>query len=93
MSIENRKTPRRLVRHPARIVNPDDSKLLLCTIVDVSATGAKLELREPAEVPREFTILLSDNASVSRQCQVSWQSGTKVGVRFIIAEVKKAALG
>jgi len=81
-----------LVSHPAQILNPDGSKLLPCTVVDVSATGAKLMLQELAELPQEFLVLFSNNATVSRQCKVSWQSGTKIGVRFIIADAKKAAL-
>jgi hypothetical protein len=72
MSIENRKAIRRTIRHPALILNPDGSIFLPCTMIDVSATGAKIVLQEPAEVPDEFIVLLSKHASVRRKCKTSW---------------------
>jgi len=60
-------------------------------MIDVSATGAKLVLQEPAEVPNEFIVLLSKHASVRRKCKTSWQSGTNIGVRFVIEHPEKVA--
>jgi hypothetical protein len=82
MSIENRKTRRRIVQHPAVVLNRDGSISCLCTMKDVSATGAKLVLAEQSEIPDEFTLLLSKYGNVRRRCQISWRSDTEIGVRF-----------
>jgi hypothetical protein len=91
MSMENRKAVRRVIRHPAVILNPDGSIFFPCTMFDVSATGAKLVLQEPAQVPAEFLVLLSKYANVHRVCKTSRQSGTSVGVQFVFENPKEAA--
>jgi hypothetical protein len=60
-------------------------------MIDVSATGAKLVLQAPAEVPDEFIVLLSKHASVRRKCKTAWRSGTNIGVQFDVEHPKKAA--
>jgi hypothetical protein len=90
MSIENRKAARRIIRHPAVILNPDGSVFLPCTVMDVSATGAKLVLQAPAKLPDEFIVLLAKHAKVHRKCQISWQEGAAIGVRFVIEHPKKS---
>jgi PilZ domain len=82
MSIEKRKTRRRNVRHPAVVLNRDGSISCLCTMKDVSATGAKLELLKQIEIPNEFTLLLSKYGNVRRRCKIKWRLATTVGVRF-----------
>lgn len=53
-----------------------------CVIVDMSETGAQLEVPANAEVPAEFSLLIGGNASVRRRCRLVWRSGTRIGVRF-----------
>jgi Mg2+/Co2+ transporter CorC len=83
MSIENRKTRRRTVQHPAIVLDSNGSLSCLCTVKDVSATGAKLVLLEQNEIPDEFTLLLSKYGNVRRRCKISWRSATEIGVRFV----------
>jgi hypothetical protein len=85
MSLENRAAQRRYVRHPAILLNGDGSIFCLCTMKDVSATGAKLELQTDSEVPDRFTLLLSKYGKVRRECKVSWRSKTAIGIRFVVA--------
>jgi hypothetical protein len=91
MSTENRKARRRFVRQPALILNGDGSVFGSCKMMDVSATGAKLELQTPSAVPDEFTLLLSKYGNVRRGCKISWRSETALGVRFVVAERKSVA--
>jgi hypothetical protein len=86
MSIENRKSRRRIVQQPALILNGDGSICCLCMIEDVSATGAKLKLQTPYEVTDEFTLKLSKNGNVHRKCKVSWRSRNSIGIHFIVAQ-------
>ena len=88
MNIENRKTPRRAVQHPAVVLNGNGSVFCLCTMKDVSATGAKLEMVKTdtatqREIPMEFTLLLSKYGNVRRRCRVSWRSENALGVEFV----------
>jgi hypothetical protein len=89
MSTEKRRGVRRIIAHGAMILNPDGSVLSPCTIMDVSATGARLKLQMPGQVPDDFTLLLSRNAKVRRKCETVWQSDTAIGVRFIIEHPSK----
>ncbi len=82
MSKESRKHVRRVVRQPAAILN-DGSILSECMVLDVSASGAKIEIKAPNEVPEQFILLLSRDGKVRRQCQVIRRSEADVGVQFI----------
>jgi hypothetical protein len=59
MSPEFRKSKRRHVHHGARIMNNDGSALGECVMADLSATGARLQVKQPATLPDEFILLLS----------------------------------
>jgi hypothetical protein len=88
MNLENRKTRRRVVAHPAAVIDRDGSVFCQCTMKDVSATGAKLEVvktEAPDQpiLPDEFTLLLSKSGNVRRQCRISWRSENAIGVKFI----------
>jgi hypothetical protein len=88
MGIENRKDLRRFVRQPAMMVNRDGSILGSCTMLDVSASGAKLQPRAPVEVPDDFILVLSKNGHVLRQCRLVWRSEAAIGVQFVAARSK-----
>ena len=83
MRAELRKNIRRMVRQCARMVRPDGSALGRCLIVDISATGARLEVATHEALPDQFVLLLSYNGRLYRQCSVAWRSGNAVGVKFI----------
>lgn len=50
-----------------------------CTIRDISATGARLNFRNPTFLPRRFTLEFNSEA---HPVIVKWQSGRLAGVRF-----------
>jgi hypothetical protein len=64
-----------------------------CTLLDVSNTGAKLEVEGPVNVlqAREFFLLLSSTGLAFRRCELIWIDGAEVGVRFIAKDTKKKA--
>jgi hypothetical protein len=64
-----------------------------CTLLDVSDTGARLEVQGPVNVlrAREFFLLLSSTGLAFRRCELVWIDGADVGVRFIPKESKKRA--
>jgi hypothetical protein len=64
-----------------------------CTLKDVSATGARLEVDGSTDVltSREFFLVLSSTGLAFRRCELVWINGTTVGVRFIVDKEKKKA--
>lgn len=87
MRLENRKARRRNVRQSAFILSSDGSMRYSCTMVDVSATGAKLELHAPCDVADTFTLMLTESGSVYRDCKVSWRSTRSLGIEFVAEQV------
>jgi PilZ domain len=82
MSIDQRKSRRYSVDHGARIVWGDGSNPQHCRILDVSAHGAQLELKTTVTVPDKFTLLLSHDGGLRRECSVTWRSENAVGIEF-----------
>jgi len=82
MSPEFRKSKRRHVHHGARIMNNDGSALGECVMADLSATGARLQVKQPATLPDEFILLLSHSGQLRRRCSVTWRAETEIGVKF-----------
>lgn len=68
------------------MVNSDGSMIAPCTMLDVSAGGARLKLGAEIAVPNEFILLLSKfDGRMSRRCFVAWRDEKQVGVRFLSA--------
>lgn len=83
MSPEFRKSRRRYVHHGARMIRTDGSVLGTCVMADLSATGARLQVKEPATLPDEFVLLLSHTGQLHRKCSVTCRAETEVGVKFL----------
>jgi hypothetical protein len=81
MRQEKRKDRRRTMHYTASIVLGDNGGLP-CAILDVSDSGARLELEVPAAVPDRFQLVLSGNGTPRRDCRVIWRDGKLVGVTF-----------
>jgi len=84
---ENRKTNRvRLEhRHAVNLMGVDGTWRRSCYLVDVSATGAKIEVEGSIDVlqAKEFFLLLSSTGLAFRRCELVWVDGCNAGVRFV----------
>ena len=89
MRWENRKAARvRLEhKHPVNLMGADGTWRRRCRLLDVSATGAKLEVEGSIDVlqAREFFLVLSSTGLAFRRCELVWIDGTLVGVKFVTA--------
>jgi hypothetical protein len=83
MNKEQRSHIRRTIAQRARIESPDGLFAGDCTMIDVSAGGARLVLSTPDRLPSRFFLILSYDGALRRQCQTVWQTDTKAGVQFI----------
>ena len=84
MAAENRTNRRRSINHGARIAAADRREVQSCRIIDISGTGARLEVSQPEALPDEFILLLSHDGKLKRSCSVVWRRNKAVGVRFIV---------
>lgn len=65
----------------AQIIYNNHTCLADCTVINTSAGGAALQLRDFVEYPAKF--LLKVNRGPTYRCEVCWQRGNKMGVRFL----------
>ena len=61
---------------------PQPGDVKPCLISDVSQTGARIDVGNPNDLPDEFMLFMTRNASMRRKCQVMWRDGTRIGVHF-----------
>jgi hypothetical protein len=52
-----------------------------CTVRNVSATGACLEVESPLGIPDVFTLVIESDHE-THPCQVVWRSEKRLGVSF-----------
>jgi hypothetical protein len=82
MTQERRKARRRVLGYGASVVSLDGELKRDCVIDDISASGAKLRIEAPKELPEEFVLLLSARGDAKRRCKITWRRAQEVGVRF-----------
>jgi hypothetical protein len=86
--VERRKSHRKTVISTAW-VDGGGSKIV-CVIWNISEGGAKIAIADPAELPEEFTLLLSEHEPGGSRCRIVWRSAGEVGVKFL---TKSATMG
>jgi hypothetical protein len=75
---------------PANLMGVDGTWTRICHLLDVSSTGARLEIEGTTEVLRakEFFLVLSSTGLAFRRCEMVWIDGTTVGIRFLLNNPK-----
>jgi PilZ domain len=75
---------------PVNLMGVDGTWRRSCVLLDVSQSGAKLEIDGSPEVlrAREFFLLLSSTGLAFRRCELVWVDGTQVGVKFTSLDKK-----
>jgi len=77
--IERRAAPRHNINRAGTIAFVGGS--VNCTIRNISATGAALEVLSAFSIPHEITLLMAEGR-LSQHCYVVWRKQTRVGVMF-----------
>lgn len=87
MRIDHRKNNRVRMDHkqPVRLMGSDGTWRRDCRLVDISDTGAKIEVEGTLDVlqAREFFLLLSSTGLAYRRCELVWIDGNAAGVQFV----------
>lgn len=81
-----RKSLRRHFGYPGQMHFGGDAPPRACIIIDMSESGAQLQVAAKLEVPPEFSLLIGGKADVRRHCYIVWRSGNRMGVQFRIAK-------
>jgi hypothetical protein len=96
MRFNSRKTHRVKFEHkqPITLMGTDGTWRRSCMLVDVSETGAKLQVEGSTDVlrAREFFMLLSSTGLAFRRCELIWVDGSNVGVHFVSSDLRKRSL-
>ncbi len=94
MAYGDRKADRVQLEHkyPVNLMGVDGTWQRKCTLMDVSATGARLEVEGTIEVlkAQEFFLLLSSTGLAFRRCELVRVDGPIIGVKFVLEKKKKA---
>lgn len=54
-----------------------------CVVVDLSSSGAKLNVDDVQSVGPKLRLAFSRDARTGRACEVIWRRGKTIGVRFV----------
>jgi len=93
MSYGDRKSERVRFDHkyPVNLMGVDGTWRRACVMLDVSGTGARLEVEGSLDVLRaqEFFLVLSTTGLAFRRCELVRIDGNEIGVRFVISDKRK----
>jgi hypothetical protein len=76
---EKRKHPRTEVNEPAFVSS--GGSVMRCTVRNISAEGAAIDVENPAFVPSRFRLVMANDSSV-RECSIAWIQQKRIGVTF-----------
>jgi hypothetical protein len=77
--IEKRKTPRHRVLKGATITFEGNG--LDCTVRNLSASGAAIEVAIPVRVPPSFMLMIQSDRLI-RRCHPVWRNDRRIGIAF-----------
>jgi PilZ domain len=93
MSWNNRKSDRVQFQRalPVNLMGVDGTWRRGCELLDVSSTGARIEIDGTTEVlqAKEFFLVLSSTGLAFRRCELVWLDGTIAGIRFLEQKPEK----
>ena len=80
---------------PANLMGVDGTWSRVCHLLDVSSTGARLEIEGTTEVLRakEFFLVLSSTGLAYRRCELVRVNGAEMDIQFLKAKPGKKKSG
>ena len=71
--------PSGLVSSRATIILDKKKPAIECTVVDISAGGACLQVPDPAAIPQRFEMV---HGGTRKKCNIVWRARNRLGVSF-----------
>jgi hypothetical protein len=78
---ERRALRRTRVLRNAKIIDPERSPMLHCTVLNITSAGACLTMASTDGMPPTFELTF-EHGRTRRVCRVIWRTAEKVGVAF-----------
>ncbi|MDB5616203.1 PilZ domain-containing protein [Tardiphaga sp.] len=83
MAVTKKRDVRRSVQQAGWITLEGGFAARPCTVLDLSATGAKIVIDDPTSVTTaKVRLAFTRDARTGRNCEVVWRRGKTLGVRF-----------
>ena len=83
MAVTKKRDVRRSVQQAGWITLDGGFAARMCNVLDLSASGAKLVVDDPASIGNRIRLAFARDARTGRSCEVVWRRGKTLGVRFI----------
>jgi PilZ domain len=80
---EKRKHPRTEIDEPAYVSS--GGSVMSCTVRNISAEGAAIDVENPAFVPSRFRLVMANTSGV-HECRVAWIQRNRIGLSFVDRE-------
>ena len=77
---DKRKHPRIETDEPAYVSS--GGAVMSCTVRNISAEGAAIDVENPAFVPPHFRLVMAGDSSI-HECRVVWIQQKRIGVTFV----------
>jgi hypothetical protein len=78
---EKRKHPRTEIDEPAYVSS--GGSVMRCVVRNIAPEGAAIDVENPAFVPQRFRLVMANDSSIVRECQVTWIKQNRIGLTFI----------
>ncbi|HUI95609.1 MAG TPA: PilZ domain-containing protein [Xanthobacteraceae bacterium] len=75
----SRVRPSGLVSNTATIILDPKKPGVACSVVDISAAGASLQVAYPEKLPKRFWLM---HGKTKKSCLVIWRRHHRIGVQF-----------
>ena len=85
MQAGQREAGRERIFLPARVSYGNGAISTACTVVQLSATGAKLIVPETFSLPETFSVSVPQR-DIDCRAQIIWRDGNKIGAAFIVED-------
>ena len=76
-----REDERAVVSMEAKSLLPNIDQAIDCEILDISESGAKIELKDVDILPGKFKLFVPETHSFNK-CRTVWKKGNQIGVAF-----------
>ena len=80
---QQKRDVRKSIQQAAWIVLDGGFAARTCTVMDLSASGAKVSIDDPNAVHTKLRLAFSRDGAKGRHCEVAWRRGRTMGLKFI----------
>jgi hypothetical protein len=67
---------------PGKIIVAEGQPAIDCTVREIAASGASLEVASDTKLPETFLVLPDDGEASAYCCSLVWRNNTLVGIKF-----------